>query len=106
MYLPLHDRGKEIGEESVIRRTGRAKRRAKYKRTDHITLKWEGRFHKSLKILIFADKLVIASKNVIWSKYLETQSRFENALGLTEDNIKKARDIIRPEFIKLFRNEL
>lgn len=84
--------------------TIRAKKKAPFSRTKHITLKWTGDFHKRLELLIFAKKIVISSKNIVWGKWLETQERFENALGLTENSIKKTRDIIKPELLKRLRN--
>ena len=48
--------------------TIRAKRKAPFSRTDHITLKWTGNLHKGLKLLIFAKKIVSSSKNIIWGK--------------------------------------
>ena len=84
--------------------TIKAKKRAPFNRTDHITLKWMGAFHASLKILIFKAKLVISSDNSIWDKYLEPQGRFSNALGLTEENKGKLRDIVERDITRKLRN--
>jgi len=84
--------------------TIRSKKRASFPFTDHVTLKWEGDFHGSLKLLIFAEKIVISSTNLTWANWLETNKRFANALGLTEDNIKKLRDLVRKEFIIQMEN--
>ena len=85
--------------------TIRQKRKtAKFPKTEFITLKWEGDFHDSLKLLIFDDKIVIQSDDLKWANWLE--ERFQNALGLTETSLKVIRDKVKNSFIKIFRNEL
>jgi len=91
-------------KEKYATSTIRQKRRtAKFPNTDFITLKWDGDFHDSLKLLMFKDKIVIQSDDLKWANWLE--SRF-NALGLTEDSLSPIRDKIRNEVIKNIRNEL
>ena len=82
------------------------KGRATYHRVDHITLKWEGDFHKTLKIKYEKDSILIYSKDRKWTAYLQPQSRFENALGLTDESLSLLRDWIKEELIKRFRDEL
>jgi hypothetical protein len=77
---------------------------ARFPKTDFITLKWTGDFHDSLKLLLFKDKIVIQSDDMKWANWLET--RFNNALGLTEESLKAIRDKIKLSFIKLIRYEL
>lgn len=84
--------------------TIKAKRRAPFNKTEHITLKWTGKFHEDLKLIIFKDKFVIASNNKIWGNYLEPQSRFGSALGLTEKSKKELRETARDEMIKKIKN--
>ena len=86
--------------------TIKAKRKAPFNKTSFITLKWTGEFHKDLKLLIFRDTFVISSRNKVWGNYLESQSRFESALGLTKESKSDLRDLVRDELIKKLRNEL
>lgn len=78
--------------------------RAKFKRVDHITLKWEGDFHKTLKIKYNKDSMLIYSEDMKWKAYLQPQSRFENALGLTNESLSLLREWITTGLIKRFRN--
>jgi len=90
--------------EKYAESTIKAKRSAPFSKTDHITLKWMGAFHESLKLIIFKDKFVIASANKIWGNYLEPQNRFKSALGLTEKSKEKLRDTVKDEMIKKLKN--
>lgn len=93
-------------KEKYAASTIKAKKRAPFPKTDFITLKWTGEFHGGLKIMIFKDKFVIQSKNMIWGNYLEPQDRFGHALGLTKDNKSELRELMRDELIKKIRSEL
>ena len=79
------------------------KSRAKFPRTDHITLKWSGDFHKSLKIKYEDDGFLIFSEDEKWKAYLEPQYVFENALGLTDESLSLLREWVRDELIKRFK---
>jgi hypothetical protein len=81
-----------------------AKRRAAYPKTDFVTLKWTGDFHSQLKLYIFKEYFVINSLNEIWGKYLSKNQRFINALGLTEDNKSRLRDMTQQEIVKRIRD--
>lgn len=91
-------------KEKYALSTVRAKRKAPFPKTEFITLKWFGDFHSSLKLLIFRDKFVISSDNLTWANYLETQSRFMSALGLTKKSKSELRDIVQNEIGKRMRN--
>lgn len=93
-------------KEQYAASTKRAKRKAPFNKTEFVTLKWFGNFHKELRLLIFRDTFVIQSNNSIWGKYLETQTRFESALGLTKESKNELRELARDELIKKIRNEL
>lgn len=82
------------------------KSRAKFKRTDHITLKWEGDFHKTLKIKYEKDAILIFSEDKKWKAWLSPQDRFENALGLTNESLSLLRDWVKFELIKDVRNAI
>ena len=71
------------------------KKRARYKRTDHITLKWKGDFHKGMYIKQEPDKFTIMSKNVPYPGFLD--GRFGNALGLTEKSKEELRKLIKAD---------
>jgi hypothetical protein len=92
--------------EKYAESTKRAKSKAPFNKTDHVTLKWFGNFHESLKIIIFRDKFVISSQNKIWANYLEPLSRFGSALGLTQKSKGELRDLARDEMIRKIKNEL
>lgn len=77
------------------------KKRAAYPETDFVTLKWTGKFHESLKLLIFKDKIILSSTDSKWPMLEKVgKMRFSNALGLTKESIKKLRDIVLPGILK------
>lgn len=76
------------------------KKKARYPKTDFITLRWMGDFYESMKLIIFKEVFVIGATDLKWVNYLEPNPRFENALGLTEDSIKKVRDFVLPGILK------
>jgi len=83
------------------------KKRARYKRTDHITLKWTGTFHDKMKLKIEPDKFIITSTDNKWSKFSSGEwggGRFENALGLTKENLSELRDLIKSDLIIKFKD--
>jgi len=78
------------------------KRRSRYKRTDHITLKDMGGFHEKMKLVIKATEFWITSTDAKWSKFSSGewgQGRFQNALGLTKTNINMLRELIKFDLI-------
>jgi hypothetical protein len=93
-------------KEKYAESTKRAKRKAPFPKTEFITLKWFGTFHKSLKLMIFKDYFVVQSPNNIWGNYLENQARFGSALGLTKESKSDLRDIVRDELIKKIKSGL
>ena len=78
------------------------KKRARYKRTDHITLKWTGDFHKGMKLKIEPDQFQIISSNLPYQGFMD--GRFGNALGLTAENKEQLRELIRSDLIIGFRD--
>ena len=85
------------------------KKRARYKRTDHITLKDMGDFHAKMKLIIKPDHFIITSGDSKWSHFSSGdwgQGRFENALGLTEKNKGVLRDYIKSDLITRFKDAL
>ena len=78
------------------------KKRARYKRTDHITLKWTGDFHKGMFIKQEPDQFTIMSKNVPYPGFMD--GRFGNALGLTEKSKEELRKLIKADLIIGFKD--
>ena len=79
------------------------KKRARFPKTDFVTLRWTGELYEKMKMIIFRDYFVITSDDLKWANWLEPNSRFGNALGLTDDSIKKVRDIMLPSVLKRIR---
>ena len=85
------------------------KKRARYKRTDHITLKWAGSFHDKMKLVIKATQFWITSTDEKWSKFSSGawgQGRFENALGLTKKSLSMFRELVKSDLIIQFKDRL
>jgi len=85
------------------------KRRARYKRTDHITLKWTGSFHDKMKLKIEPEQFIITSTDDKWSKFSSGtwgQGRFENALGLTSENKEELRQLVKSDLIIQFKDAI
>ena len=80
------------------------KRYAKYKRTDHITLKWTGDFHKGLKLKIEPEQFTIYSTNVPYPGFMD--GRFGNALGLTEESKNELRELVKTDLIIGFKDAI
>lgn len=76
------------------------KKKATYKKTSFVTLKWFGDFYQAMKIVLFSDRFVITSDDLKWSNWLEPNDRFTNALGLTDKSLSKTRDILRDSIIR------
>jgi len=85
------------------------KRYAKYKRTDHITLRNFGDFYDKMKLVIKATYFYITSTDYKWPKFSSGEwgeGRFENALGLTDKNKEELRGLIRSDLIIGFRDAI
>lgn len=82
------------------------KKSATFKKTDFITLRWDGDFYDSFRLIIFDKFFVIQARDLKWANWLEPNPRFENALGLTEESKQEVRDIILPVFLKRIKSEL
>lgn len=76
------------------------KKKARYSKTDFITLRWMGDFYESLKVLSFDKYFTVSSDSLIWANYLETQKRFEKALGLTKESVVKLQDKLKTTAIR------
>jgi hypothetical protein len=81
-------------------------RYATFKKTEFVTLKYDGDFYNSFKLIIFDKVFVIQATDLKWANWLEPNPRFENALGLTDESKEEVRQIILPVFLKRLKNEL
>jgi hypothetical protein len=77
------------------------KKKARYPKTDFITLRWMGDLYDKMKMIIFRDYFVVTTDDLKWANWLEP--RFGNALGLTDESVKKVRDIVLPGIFKRLR---
>ena len=75
------------------------KRKATFKETAHVTLRFFGEFYDSMKILVFKNKFVISATDLKWSRWLEPNDRFGSALGLTDEGKSKMRYVLKPAII-------
>lgn len=82
------------------------KRKATFKRTDHITLRWFGDFYDRMKLIFFRNEFVIASTDLKWANWLEPQDRFSQALGLTPVSMKKLQNLLRPKIITKLKQRI
>jgi hypothetical protein len=80
------------------------KKTAKFKKTEFITLRWEGDFYDSFKLIIFDKFFVIQATDLKWANWLEPNPRFGNALGLTDESRSDLRDIILPVFLRRLKD--
>jgi len=80
-------------------------RKATYKKTEFVTLRFEGVFYDSFKLIIFDKEFIISATDLKWN-WFEENPRFKNALGLTEESKKKLRKELKPLIIEGIRNEL
>lgn len=84
-------------------------RRARYKRTDHITLKWTGSFYDKMKLIINSDNFVITSTDFKWPEFSSGSwggGRFANALGLTDKSKSELRELVKSDLIIGFKDAL
>ena len=79
------------------------KKKARYKKTSFITLRWMGEFYDSLKVLIFENYFIISSDSTIWARFLEPQDRFGKALGLTEKSKGRLKEVLKDDMIRWLR---
>ncbi|HDZ13273.1 MAG TPA: hypothetical protein ENH60_00050 [Pricia sp.] len=82
------------------------KRKATFKKTSFITLRWFGDFYESMKLTFFKDRFEIAADDQKWIDWLEPQDRFENALGLTDQSMTKLRKIITAPIIRRLKQAI
>ncbi len=75
------------------------RKKATFKKTSFITLRWFGDFYESMRIVFFSNRFEITADDIKWIEWLEPQDRFGDALGLTDKSMAKLRNILKPEII-------
>lgn len=99
------DIGTGAGQQQYAESSLYAKRKyARYKKDDFITLKQMGDFHKAIDIKILPDEIVFYSDDEKWVNWLSPQDRFKRALGLTDDNLDKLREIVKEGVLKKLKD--
>ena len=94
---------KEFYAKGTIRQK---QKKAMFKKTDFITLRWDGAFYESFKLIIFDKTFVISATDLKWVNWLEPNPRFANALGLTEESKGELREIMLPVFLRKLKDEI
>jgi hypothetical protein len=82
------------------------KRNATFKKTEFVTLRYDGDFYNSFRLIILKEVIIIDATDRKWRDWLEPNKRFENALGLTEESKQALRETILPVVIRRLRDEL
>lgn len=78
-------------------------KKAKFKKTEFVTLRWDGTLYESFKLIIFKEVFLISARDLKWN-YLGENPRFENALGLTEESKNELKAEILPVILQKIRN--
>ncbi|MFA5727516.1 MAG: hypothetical protein WC886_07745 [Saccharofermentanaceae bacterium] len=79
-------------------------RKATFKKTEFVTLRFDGEVYDSFKLIIFEKEIIISATDLKWANWLEKNDRFGNALGLTEESKTKLRVELLPLIIEKMRN--
>ena len=78
-------------------------KKATYKKVDFVTLRWDGDFYESMKIILFEDNFVISADDLKWANWLEPNTRFGKALGLTDESMTQLRELVKDSIIRKIR---
>ena len=102
----LYERGEIDVKNPSVRETyapgtiAQKKKKAKFPKTEFITLRWMGDLYNKMKLIIFRDYFVVTTDDLKWANWLEPNKRFSNAMGLTDGSVKKVRDMVLPSVLK------
>ena len=83
------------------------KRKAKFKKTSFITLRWTGSFYDKMKLVIKPKEFIITSTDDKWDKFSSGEwgeGRFKNALGLTKKSLSELRELVKSDLIIQFKH--
>jgi len=78
-------------------------RKATFKKTEFVTLRFDGVFYDSFKLIIFEKEFLISATDLKWN-WFEKNERFKNALGLTNESKEKLRKELMPLIIEKLRD--
>jgi len=78
-------------------------RKATFKKTEFVTLRFDGEVYDSFKLIIFEKVFLISATDLKWN-WLGENERFKNALGLTEESKTKLRAELLPLIIEKIKN--
>lgn len=79
-------------------------RKATFKKTSFVTLRFDGGFFDSFKLIILEKEIIISATDLKWANWLEKNDRFGNALGLTEESRKELKDALLPLILEKIRD--
>jgi len=79
-------------------------RKATFKKTDFVTLRFDGDVYDSFKLIILEKEIIINATDLKWANWLEKNERFGNALGLTEESKTKLRSELLPVIIEKIKD--
>lgn len=80
-------------------------RKATYRKTEFVTLRFDGDFYDSFKLIIFDKEFIISATDLKWNWH-EKNPRFTNALGLTDESKDKLKEEFKPLFIEKLKTEI
>lgn len=81
-------------------------KKATFKKTEFITLRWTGDFYETFKVIIFDKEFIISATDLKWANWLEPNPRFGDALGLTEESKDRLKEEILPVLIRRIKEQL
>lgn len=85
------------------------KRKAKFKKTSFITLRWEGDFYDKMKLVIKPKSFIITSTDEKWDFFKSGkwgEGRFKDALGLTKESLSELRELVKSDLIIGFKHAI
>jgi len=79
-------------------------RKATFKKTSFVTLRFDGAVYDSFKLIILDKEIIISATDLKWANWLEKNERFGNALGLTEESRKELKSALLPLILVKIRD--
>jgi len=107
--VQLYDKGEiNVNEPNKREKYSKAykgfkEKKATFKKTEFVTLRFDGDFYDSFKLIIFDKEFIISATDLKWNWH-EKNPRFTNALGLTEKSKEVLREELKPLFIEKLRD--
>lgn len=79
-------------------------RKATFKKTSFVTLRFDGDVYNSFKLIILENEIIINATDLKWANWLEKNERFGNALGLTEESRKELKSALLPLILEKIKD--